>query len=117
MTKKQTRKHPDFLYDFADAHIAYLRDRRILGKDAADNKHAASYVELHEQALGYLRDDPARDRLGMRKSYSVRGVSMHFRPGLQMTQVSGTGDRPVKSPDFIECFLTPSGRKKVEADS
>ena len=110
------RKHPDFVYDFAAEHISWLRDQRTIGNKEADQKHAQTYTALHERVLEYLRDDPARDKLGMRKRYSVNGVSMSYRPDVFAQQVGSQGMKDVCiSREHVSCVLTPSARAKVEA--
>ena len=111
------RKHPDFVYAFADEHIAWLRDVHVVGQKAADDAHIGSYGPLHGQVLEYLRDDEACDRLGLRRRYTVRGVRMGYRSAVWAKQINGSGDLDAMvGGEYVECFLTPAGRRKVEGN-
>ena len=55
---KTARKHPDVLYEFADEHIEWLRDRKRMGKTVADELHAKRYTDLYTRAAEVLKEYP-----------------------------------------------------------
>ena len=104
------RKHPDELFDFADACIRMQRLAEELGKEDAHRCYGDTWQRRWAAAEPILRER------GDRNTITLRGVRMGWDGGLKVTKVTGQGDKEVwaRLPGPI-IDLTASGWKRVRA--